>query len=141
MQISAVDGGVNDSDRTEPRSMGTRSESNVLRTLWKRCRLHLFQSVLNTFDSDRVPILLGSVRSESLTPPSTADICINADFDRGDCFLWRNASLLYSRKSEIQLVEVVIRQSGQRCLLLDAAVQFCDSADNDLYTHALTEPV
>jgi len=88
-----------------------------------------------------VPILLDSVQSESLTPPSTADICINADFDGGDCFLWRNASLLYSRKSEIQLVEVVIRQSGQRCLLLDAAVQFCDSADNDLYTHALTEPV
>ena len=91
--------------------------------------------------SPEVPILLDSVRSELLTPPMTVDICINADFDGGDCFLWRNASLLYSQKSDIQLVEVVVQQSGQRCLLLDGAVQFCDSADNDLYTRALTEPV
>ena len=88
-----------------------------------------------------VPILLDSVRPELLTPSMTADICVNADFDGGDCFLWRNASLLYSQKSEIQLVEVVVRQSGQRCLLLDGAVQFCDLADNDLYTRALAEPV
>jgi predicted membrane-bound spermidine synthase len=41
----------------------------------------------------------------------------------------------------MQLVEVVDRQYGDRCLLLDGITQFCDSPDNELYTRSLTERV
>jgi spermidine synthase len=86
-------------------------------------------------------IFLNTQRPDSLVLPATADICTNAAFDGEECFLWRNASLLYSQRSEIQLVEVVDRQFGDRCLLLDGIVQFCNSPDNEVYTHSLTERV
>ena len=87
------------------------------------------------------PVLLNTQRPDSLVLPTTVDICVNAAFDGEECILLRNASLLYSQKSEIQLVEVVDRQYGDRCLLLDGISQFCDSPDNELYTRSLTEGV
>jgi len=87
------------------------------------------------------PVLLNTQRPDSLLLPTTVDICVNAAFDGEECFLLRNASLLYSQRSHIQLVEVVDRQFGDRCLLLDGITQFCNSPDNDLYTHSLTEHV
>ena len=81
--------------------------------------------------------LFDTDRSRSLILPATVDICVNADLDGHDCFLWRNASLLFSERTDVQLVEVVERRSGQRCLLLDGVVQFCNSADNELYTRSL----
>ena len=87
------------------------------------------------------PVLLNTQRPDSLVLPTTVDICVNADFDGEECILLRNASLLYSQRSEIQLVEVVDRQYGDRCLLLDGITQFCDSPDNELYTRSLTERV
>lgn len=87
------------------------------------------------------PVFLDTQRPHLLSLPTTVDICVNAAFDGEECFLWRNASLLYSQRSDIQLVEVVDRQLGDRCLLLDGITQFCDSPDNDLYTQSLTERV
>jgi S-adenosylmethionine decarboxylase proenzyme len=87
------------------------------------------------------PVLLNTQRPDSLVLPTTVDICVNADIDGEECILLRNASLLYSQRSEIQLVEVVDRQYGDRCLLLDGITQFCDSPDNELYTRSLTERV
>jgi S-adenosylmethionine decarboxylase proenzyme len=87
------------------------------------------------------PVLLNTQRPDSLVLPTTVDICVNADFDGEECTLLRNASLLYSQRSEIQLVEVVDRQYGDRCLLLDGITQFCDSPDNELYTRSLIERV
>ena len=87
------------------------------------------------------PVLLNTQRPDPLVLPTTVDICVNADFDGEECILLRNASLLYSQRSEIQLVEVVDRQYGDRCLLLDGIIQFCDSPDNELYTRSLTERV
>jgi S-adenosylmethionine decarboxylase proenzyme len=87
------------------------------------------------------PVLLNTQRPDPLVLPATVDICVNADFDGEECILLRNASLLYSQRSEIQLVEVVDRQYGDRCLLLDGITQFCDSPDNELYTRSLTERV
>ncbi|KAF8811568.1 S-adenosyl-L-methionine-dependent methyltransferase [Phlegmacium glaucopus] len=87
------------------------------------------------------PIFLNTQRPDPLVLPATVDICVNAAFDGEECILWRNASLLYSQKSEVQLVEVVDRQFGERCLLLDGITQFCDSPDNEWYTQSLTERV
>ena len=87
------------------------------------------------------PVLLNTQRPDSLLLPTTVDICVNAAFDGEECFLLRNASLLYSQRSDIQLVEVIDRQFGDRCLLLDGITQFCNSPDNELYTRSLTEPV
>ena len=87
------------------------------------------------------PVLLNTQRLDSLVLPMTVDICVNAAFDGEECILLRNASLLYSQRSHIQLVEVVDRQYGDRCLLLDGITQFCDSPDNELYTRSLTERV
>ena len=87
------------------------------------------------------PVLLNTQRPDSLVLPMTVDICVNAAFDGEECILLRNASLLYSQRSDIQLVEVVDRQYGDRCLLLDGITQFCDSPDNELYTRSLTERV
>ena len=87
------------------------------------------------------PVLLNTQRPASLDLPTTVDICVNAAFDGEECILLRNASLLYSQRSEIQLVEVVDRQYGDRCLLLDGITQFCNSPDNELYTRSLTERV
>jgi spermidine synthase len=84
---------------------------------------------LTLFDADR---------PHTFVLPATVDICVNGDFDGDDCFLWRDASLLFSERSDVQLVEVVERRSSQRCLLLDGAVQFCNSTDDDLYTRSLT---
>ena len=87
------------------------------------------------------PLLLNTQRPDSLVLPTKVDICVNAAFDGEECILLRNASLLYSQRSEIQLVEVVDRQYGDRCLLLDGITQFCDSPDNELYTSSLTKRV
>ena len=87
------------------------------------------------------PVFLNTQRPDSLVLPMTVDICVNAAFDGEECILLRNASLLYSQRSDIQLVEVVDRQYGDRCLLLDGITQFCDSPDNELYTRSLTERV
>ena len=87
------------------------------------------------------PLLLNTQRPDSLVLPTKVDICVNAAFDGEECILLRNASLLYSQRSGIQLVEVVDRQYGDRCLLLDGITQFCDSPDNELYTRSLTERV
>jgi S-adenosylmethionine decarboxylase proenzyme len=87
------------------------------------------------------PVLLNTQRPDSLVLPTTVDICVNAAFDGEECILLRNASLLYSQRSEIQLVEVVDRQYGERCLLLDGITQFCNTPDNELYTRSLTERV
>ena len=87
------------------------------------------------------PLLLNTQRPDSLVLPTRVDICVNADFDGEECALLRNASLLYSQRSGIQLVEVVDRQYGDRCLLLDGIIQFCDSPYNELYTRSLTERV
>jgi len=76
-----------------------------------------------------------------LVLPTKVDICVNAAFDGEECILLRNASLLHSQRSDIQLVEVVDRQYGDRCLLLDGITQFCDSPDNELYTRSLTQRV
>ena len=87
------------------------------------------------------PLLLNTQRPDSLVLPTKVDICVNAAFDGEECILLRNASLLHSQRSEIQLVEVVDRQYGDRCLLLDGITQFCDSPDNELYTRSLTQRV
>jgi len=86
-------------------------------------------------------ILSGTDRPRPLVLPATIDLCVNAGFAGDECFLWRNASLLYSQQSEIQLVEVVHRQFGDRCLLLDGITQFCNSQYNELYTQSLSESV
>ncbi len=86
-------------------------------------------------------IISGTYRPRPLVLPATVDLCVNAGFAGDECFLWRNASLLYSRQSEIQLVEVVHRQFGDRCLLLDGITQFCNSQYNELYTQSLSERV
>ena len=87
------------------------------------------------------PILFNTQRPDGLVLPAKRGICINADFDGDECILW-NVSLMYSQRSEVQLVEVVeLQPSRRRCLLLDAVPQFCDSPDNELYTRSLTERV
>jgi len=86
-------------------------------------------------------IVFGTKRPHPLVFPTTVDICVNEGFDGDECNLWRNASLLYSQRSAIQLLEVVDRQSGERCLLLDGITQFCDEEDNQLYTSSLTDTV
>jgi len=87
------------------------------------------------------PIFLGTQRPDSLVLPANIDICMNGDFEGDECNLWRNLSLLYSQRSKIQLLEVADLQSGERCLFLDAITQFCDDADNELYTRSLAERV
>ena len=87
------------------------------------------------------PVLLNTQRPDPLVLPTTVDICVNAASDGEECILLRNAILLYSQRSDVQLVEVVDRQYGDRCLLLDGITQFCNSPDNELYTRSLTERV
>jgi spermidine synthase len=86
-------------------------------------------------------ILTDTDRPEFFTLPVSVDLCVNAGFSGDECFLWRNASLLYSQRSTIQLIEVVRRQTEELCLLLDGIAQFCDSSDNNIYSKALTETV
>ncbi|KAI8800624.1 S-adenosyl-L-methionine-dependent methyltransferase [Cladochytrium replicatum] len=78
-------------------------------------------------------------RGEDVFGNKLADICVNGDDVDDDCYLLRNATVLFDQRSQFQRIEVVDSATLGRCMLLDRVVQFSE-LDNHIYTKNMVDP-